>query len=128
MVHSDIPILLSLESLKKARVKLDVDNEEAEILSTRVSLNFTSSGHYCIPVDPARDTKVEEVCQVRPDLLDERERYKALTKLHKQFVHPSEKRLVSLMKDADVDKRQDKSLKMLLTKLYEKCQTCRQFA
>ena len=87
-MHSDIPMLLSLESLKKARVKLDVENDEAEILGARVSLNFTSSGHYCIPVDEVGDTKVEEVCQVRLDLLDERERYKDLTKRHKQFVHP----------------------------------------
>ena len=34
VVHSDIPMLLSLESLKKARVKLDVENDEAEILGT----------------------------------------------------------------------------------------------
>ena len=85
-VHSDIPMLLSLESLKKARVKLDVENDEAEILGTRVSLNFKSSGHYCKPVGQVGDTRVEEVYQVRLDLLDERERYKALTKLHKQFV------------------------------------------
>ena len=88
VMHSDIPMLLSLESLKKARVKLDVENDEAEILGARVSLNFTSSGHYCIPVDEVGDTKVEEVCQVRLDLLDERERYKDLTKRHTQFVHP----------------------------------------
>ena len=44
VVHLDIPMLLSLESLKKASVKLDVENDEAEILGTRVSPNFTSSG------------------------------------------------------------------------------------
>ena len=43
-----------------------------------------------------------------------KERYNALIKLHKQLVHPSKKRLVSLVKVID--------------KLYEKCQTCRQFA
>ena len=32
VVHSDIPMLLSLESLKKARAKLDVENDETEIL------------------------------------------------------------------------------------------------
>ena len=73
VVHSDIHMLPSLESLKKTRVKLDVENDEAEILGTRASLNFTSSGHYCIPVDQVGDTIVEEVCQVRLDFLDERE-------------------------------------------------------
>ena len=87
VVHSDIPMLLSLESLKKARVKFDVENNEAEILGTGVSLNFTSSGHYCIPVDQVGGTKVEKVCQVRLDLLNERERYKALTKLRSSREH-----------------------------------------
>ena len=41
-----------------------------------------------MPVDQAVDTKVKELCQVRLDLWDERQRYKALSKLHKQFVHP----------------------------------------
>ena len=81
-------MLLSIESLKKAIVKFDVENNEVEILGTRVSLNFTSSSLYYIPVDQVRDTKVEEVCQVRLYLLDEREGYKALTKLHKQLVDP----------------------------------------
>ena len=74
-VHSDIPMLLSLESLKKARVKLDVENDETEILGTRALLNFTSSGHYCTPVYQVGDTNVEEVCQIRLDLLNDRERY-----------------------------------------------------
>ena len=52
-------------------------------------LNFTSSGNYYIPLDQVGDTKVEKVCQVRLDLLDVRETYKALTKFHKQFIHPS---------------------------------------
>ena len=76
-------------------------------------------------MDQVGDTRVEEVYQVRLDLLDERERYKALTKLHKQFVHPSKKRFVSLMKDADVWREEFKDD---IDKLYEECQTCRQFA
>ena len=125
VVHSDIPMLLSLESLKKAKVKLDLENDEAEILGSKVSLNFTSSGHYCVPVDQMEDTRVEEVYQVRLDQLDDRERYKALIKLHKQFLHPPKKRFVSLMKDADVWKQE---FVCDIDKLYEECQTCRRFA
>ena len=63
-------------------------------------------------MDQVRDTKVEEVCQVRLDLLDERERYKALTKLHKQFVHPSRKN--NLFHGSKIQIYGDKSLKMVL--------------
>ena len=125
VVHSNTPMLFCLESLKKARVKLHAENDEAEILGTRVSLNYTSSGHYYIPVDQVGDTKVEELCQVRLDLLDERQRYKALTKLHTRSIHPLKKRLVSLMQDARVWRQKFKDD---INKLYEKSQTCRQFA
>ena len=52
------------------------------------------------------DTKVEEVCQFRLDHLNEMDGYSALTKLYKQFVDPHEKRLLSLMKDAKVWKKE----------------------
>lgn len=53
VVNSTIPMLLSLKSLKKAKAKLNLEQDKAELLSTEVPLNFTStsSGHYCFPVD-----------------------------------------------------------------------------
>ena len=36
VVESDLSLLLSLESMKKARVKLDVENDSAEILGSTV--------------------------------------------------------------------------------------------
>ena len=76
-------------------------------------------------MDQPEDTKVGEVCQVRLDLLDARESYKALIKLHKQFVHPSKKRFVSLMKHADVWRQEFQDD---IAKFCKKCPTCRQFA
>ena len=48
VVDSDIPLLLSLKSLKRAEVKLDLHRDVAEIFGKEVQLNFTSSGHYCV--------------------------------------------------------------------------------
>ena len=57
VVESDLPLLLSLESMKKAKVKLDVENDSAEILGTTVPLNHTSSGHYCVPITKALEVQ-----------------------------------------------------------------------
>ena len=51
MVNSDIPLLLSLESMKKAKVKLDLENDSAEIFGNEVLLSYTSLGHYRMSTD-----------------------------------------------------------------------------
>ena len=38
--------------MKKAKVKLDVENDEASIYGQQVSLDCTSSGHYAVSVLP----------------------------------------------------------------------------
>ena len=101
VVDSDIPLLLSRDAMKKARVKLDVVNDSAEILGEQVPLNITTSGHYCITLR-GEVIAVEEVCAVNLSDMTKEERYKTILKLHRQFAHPSEKRLINLMKDAGV--------------------------
>ena len=51
VVTSDIPLLLSLETMKKAGVKLDFVNDSAEIFGKHIPLSHTESGHYCIPLN-----------------------------------------------------------------------------
>ena len=64
VVRSDIPLLLSKGDMKAAEIKLDLQNDTAEIYGVRIFLNETSSGHYCIPIDIAEETTVETVCVV----------------------------------------------------------------
>ena len=51
VVDSDIRLPLSVKSMKNAKVKLDLENGTAEILGKNVSLNYTSSGQHCFPID-----------------------------------------------------------------------------
>jgi hypothetical protein len=65
VVQSDIPMLLSKTAMKKARVKLDLANDKAEILGRVVKLNSTSSGNYCVFIGKQRNVHdVESVCMV----------------------------------------------------------------
>ena len=94
--------LLSRMTMKQAGVKMDLEHDRAEIFGQDVALNLTSSGHYCIPIDKTEKIPVETVCAVNFDDIGENERYKILLKLHRQFAHPSKRRLVALLKDAGV--------------------------
>ena len=50
IVEFDIPLLLSRTAMKKAAIKMDLENDTATIMGNGVALNLTTSGHYCIPI------------------------------------------------------------------------------
>ena len=49
---SDIPLLLSKKSMKKANMTLDFKNDPAVIFDQLVQLLVTRPGHYAIPINP----------------------------------------------------------------------------
>ena len=65
-----------------------------------------TSRHYCIPIDKAEEVAVEAVCAVRLDVLSKQDQYKTVSKLHRQFAHPTKKRLIAFLKDAGVWKEE----------------------
>ena len=78
VVTSDTPLLLSLETMKKAGVKLDFVNDSAEIFGKHILLNHTEPGHYCIPLN--KDTlPIETVWAVDIDSMDNATCYKNYT-------------------------------------------------
>ncbi len=123
VVKSDIPLLLSREAMKTAKVKMDIENDSAEVLGKEVSLNLTSSGHYCIPL--GKDISVKEVNAVKLDELSDTDLHKTLLKLHRSFAHPTPEKLVNFLKDAGI---WDKKYREELEKIYENCSICKQFA
>ena len=50
VVNSDIPLLLSKQSMKKAKMILYMDKDYAEIFGQIVMLDTTSAGHYVLPL------------------------------------------------------------------------------
>lgn len=124
VVDSNIPLLLSLKSLKAAGVIINTVDDSAVILGKEVSLGRTSSGHYCIPIVEQEDID-KSVLAVQLEKYTQNNRYKALLKLHRGMGHPSNAKLIALLKDAnswrDVDAR-------VLGEIHEKCDVCKQFA
>ena len=50
VVTTDIPLLLSKASLKKAEAVLDIKNYKAVMFKQPVTLELTTSGHYCVNI------------------------------------------------------------------------------
>ena len=49
-MENEIPLLLSKASMKRAKLILNFNEDNATILGQKVRLHCTSSGHYCIPL------------------------------------------------------------------------------
>ncbi|CAH1261910.1 FBXW7 [Branchiostoma lanceolatum] len=60
VVERDIPLLLSLDAMKKAGVVLNTQEDRATIFGRNVDLRLTTSGHYCVSLVD-RPIRVKEV-------------------------------------------------------------------
>ena len=122
VVESDIPMLMSRSAMKKAGMKLDLLNDKAEIFGKEVDLQSTSSGHYVISL---KDSEANIEQSLFAEGIEFKEKEKIVTKLHKQFAHPSKKRLKSLLVDAGI---YDKECEEILKKLSANCHICLEFS
>ena len=125
VVGSDIPLLLSRSAMKTAGVKMDMENDTANIFGKDVALNLTTSGHYCIPIDRMEEIPVEEVFSVKLEEMDSKDRYKTLVKLHRQFAHPPLKKLKSLLQNAGLWRNEYVDL---LEEINKSCDLCKRYA
>ena len=50
VVDANIPLLLSKSSMKRAKIKLNTENDTADILGVKVNIRTTALGHCCVPV------------------------------------------------------------------------------
>ena len=124
IVDSDIPLLLSKPAMKAAKVKLDLENDQAEFWGTTVDLDCTSSGHYCLPLMKQHVEIDQCLLSVESKKDTYKEKEKVLRKLHKQFAHPSKERLKALMIDANI---WDNEYQLIAKELYENCEICLKF-
>ena len=116
VVDSDIPLLLSKDSMKKAKIKLDLENDQAEIFGEIINLDCISSGHYCILL--CKTSILVEECMFSLDSKDMKEKEKLIIKVHKQFPHPTMKKMTALMIDAGV---WDNDCQTIIEKVYNIC-------
>ena len=125
VVKAEIPLLLSKAAMKMAKTKLNFENDTVFMLGRKIKLACTSSGHYYVPLSSwvfLGDTDVGHVLFVN-DIASKssEEKLKIATKLHRQFSHPSGKKLCGLVKDAGV---RDKEFMEISGDMPASCEFC----
>ena len=107
VMNSGIPLLLSKDALKRAGTCLNFEDDTVTMLKKKIPLSCTSSGHYDIPITkPLPDKcKFKHVPLIKEiSSKNTSEKIKSATKLHRQFSHPSSKKLCDLVKKCRSDR------------------------
>lgn len=130
VIEKDIPLLLSRESMRKAKMKLDFSNDTVQVANETIHLDSTDSGHYVIPLTKPvkllrradKDDSVKFTLSV-----SEKDDRKIALKLHSQFAHPTSERLIKLLKNAGSKWSSNDNLKKEIRSVSESCETCLRF-
>ena len=125
VVDSDIPLLLSKVAMKRAKTKLNFENDTVTMLGKTLQLKCTSSGHYFIPITrPLLEIDgIDHIILFVKDIESKntQEKVKIVKKLHRQFSHPSGKKLYDLAKDAGI---KDPEFMKILQECPSSCDFC----
>ena len=124
VVNSDIPLLFSKDAMKRAGTCLNFENDTVTMLKKKIPLSCTSSGYYYIPLTkPLPNKRKFKYIPFIKGISSKNtaEKIKIATKLHRQFSHPSSKKLCNLVKNAGVT---DPEFIKILQTLPNSCEPC----
>ena len=91
VINADIPMLLSKEAMKNAKVKIDFENDKICILGCELDNYYSATGHYCVPLIGSHynlnTDNVNNIYLTENELQDQstQEKVKTASKLHRQF-------------------------------------------
>ena len=128
VVDSDIPLLLSKRTMKNAGTELNFNDDTALILGEKIKLRVTESGHYALPLCK-RQYILEEV-ERNPSIKVTLSCSKTMSaqqqalKLHRQFAHPPQEKLLKLLRLAGKD---DSDLRSEIVKVSKTCRICQEY-
>ena len=126
VVDSDVPLLLSRVSLKRAHAQIDFKNDKLLVFDEPVDVFISENGHLCVSLlskEPKQIVKqVLFSCPLQVD--DDQANIKKITKLHKQFAHPKSIKLKELIRKSGVN---DKGIEQIVDTVSDNCDICKRF-
>ena len=129
IVDSDIPLLLSRSSMKKANMKLNFEDDTIAAFGNDIPLITTSSGHYAVPITKpvqiANKLERGSISNVTLSVIDVKTDKEIAIKLHRQFAHPTENRLLNLVNNAGHPWANNVNLKNEIKTISKDCETCK---
>ena len=119
VLNRSLPLLLSLQSLQRAKANIDLSNGTLTMGEKRISLEFSSAGHLLLPICSV-DLEQALMTVGKIDNLDKSQ----IWKLHRQFGHCSQSKLTTLLRSAGYP---TKTSEGLVKSIIQECGTCVKF-
>ena len=128
VIDNNLPLLLSKSAMQKAATKIDFKNNKVTMFGKVQDLHFTTSGHYCIPLDRKHkiinyeDQNATKVMFTNTlNNKTSQEKKCVAMKLHKQFCQARTFRLRKLLQDGGVNDEEFFKLIEEVEKTYDIC-------
>ena len=113
-IGTDLPLLLSKSTMKKANVKIDFLNDTVSMLDQKVNIVFTLSGHYAVTTSKTnqlvevfdKNNQVGQVYYLTISKMSKKsndQKFNIANKLHCQFGHASPEKRKELIKESNVN-------------------------
>ena len=132
IVEKDLPLLLSREAMKKARMSIDFKNDTAQVFNTRVHLNVTKSGHYTVPFTPHTHLlnmlNTNQKPNIALTLQNQMSKRDQAVKIHRHFAHAPAEKLIKLIRSAGKPWNEDKELEKELHQAQKSCSNYQVYA
>ena len=132
IIDADIPLLLSIKSMKTAKMGIDFDSDQLSVFGQKIQLQTTSNGLYSLALTKpsqlmtsfcTNEQKYPIVLKVTESSSNE----EIAKKLHRSFAHPSAERLLRMVNSAGEKWAKNDDLKAKIREVTEECSTCKIF-
>ena len=119
-------MLLSKTSLKKCNTILDMNNDKEKIFGKEVDLHFSTRSYYCINIFPEFHVRkpCNEMILMLVNYISDKQKFKQITKIHKQFGHASKENIKKLLTNANL---MSNDLKQIIDKVTESSKHVKNF-
>lgn len=119
VIGADIPLLMSKKDMKGLDMVINLSTDKAEVKGKEILLDSTTAGHFIMPLLSKPDHF--DVFAVDLKVMNEKEKSKALHKLHLQFGHRPKDVFVNLLKNAG---SWTNDMSRLIDQIIDGCEGC----
>ena len=123
VVEEETPLLLSKPSMKSLKINLDFDKDVAVNGYEKIKLLCMLSGHYRLHLTPCNIDACSITLTATEGLDIKQNKVKAF-KLHRQFGHATEDKLMKLVKNSNI---KDKELIKCIKEVCSACESCQRY-
>ena len=119
--------------MKRAKMKLNFQNDTINIFHENIPLITTSSGHYAIPIMKAKqiinNLNRESDMSIMLTMTNDKDNHNIDLKLHRQFAQPSQEKLLQLIKNGKMNEpwRGNQNLVEEIKNVSSNCPTCKKY-